>query len=62
MPKIREGRSIQIDSLCDFENVDDEQKVGFEKNKRVGSSFSYSFWDVNFQIILFFLSLFSMNN
>ncbi|KAG6525092.1 hypothetical protein ZIOFF_015044 [Zingiber officinale] len=38
MPKIREGRSIQIDSLCDFGNVDDEQKVGFQKNKRADIS------------------------
>ncbi|URE26413.1 Cell cycle regulated microtubule associated protein [Musa troglodytarum] len=27
MPRIREGRSVQIDSLCDFGNVDQQQKV-----------------------------------
>ncbi|URE11401.1 Cell cycle regulated microtubule associated protein [Musa troglodytarum] len=27
VPRIREGRSIQIDSLCDFGNVEKEQKV-----------------------------------
>ena len=29
MPKIREGRSIQIDSLCDFGNMEQTHKVDF---------------------------------
>lgn len=29
VPRIKEGRSIQIDSLCDFGNVEKEQKVTF---------------------------------
>ncbi|RZS05572.1 hypothetical protein BHM03_00036125, partial [Ensete ventricosum] len=29
VPRIREGRSTQIDSLCDFGNVEKEQKVTF---------------------------------
>lgn len=33
MPRIREGRSVQIDSLCDFGNVDQQQKVIFTVTK-----------------------------
>lgn len=33
MPRIREGRSVQIDSLCDFGNVDQQQKVIFNVNE-----------------------------
>lgn len=33
MPRIREGRSVQIDSLCDFGNVDQQQKVIFNVTK-----------------------------